>query len=238
MADPEVVPYCGQAPLPSTIWSSWNLDPALLAVLVAAALAVLALRPGQARAAWGLGIAALALAFVSPLCALGSALFSARSFNHLVILGIAAPFLAQALPAPRGSRIALPLAASTIVLWAWHWPAAYAAAYESTAVYWALQIALLASFVWFWRVVLAPATSPVAALLAIGAGAGQMGLLGALLTFAPRALYEVHGLASLPWGLDPLSDQQLGGLLMWVPAFFLYGAFALRTGRRLAEAAA
>jgi putative membrane protein len=57
----------------------------------------------------------------------------------------------------------------------------------------------------------------------------HMGLLGALLTFAPRALFEPHQATTLPWGLSPLADQQLGGLIMWVPGcslFFLAGVVA------------
>ena len=49
-----------------------------------------------------------------------------------------------------------------------------------------------------------------------------MGLLGALLTFAPQALYAAHAVAPLSWGLTPLGDQQLGGLIMWVPAMLPY----------------
>ena len=53
-----------------------------------------------------------------------------------------------------------------------------------------------------------------------------MGLLGALLTLAPRPLFlAVHsaGVTS-PWGLTPLADQQLGGLLMWVPGGLVFAA--------------
>ena len=45
----------------------------------------------------------------------------------------------------------------------------------------------------------------------------QMGLLGALLTFSPTLLYESHLATTLAWGLSPLADQQLGGMIMWIP---------------------
>jgi putative membrane protein len=44
-----------------------------------------------------------------------------------------------------------------------------------------------------------------------------MGLLAALITFAPRPLYEPHLATTWPWDLSPLEDQQLGGLFIWVP---------------------
>jgi putative membrane protein len=45
-----------------------------------------------------------------------------------------------------------------------------------------------------------------------------MGLLGALITLAPRLVYQSHALTAPSWGLTALEDQQLGGLIMWVPA--------------------
>ena len=51
---------------------------------------------------------------------------------------------------------------------------------------------------------------------------GQMGLLGALIVFAPRPLYVVHFASTAAWGLTPLADQQLAGLLMWVLAMIPY----------------
>jgi putative membrane protein len=48
------------------------------------------------------------------------------------------------------------------------------------------------------------------------------GILGALLTFAPRVWYPVYGTTAEAWGLSPLQDQQIGGLIMWVPASLVY----------------
>jgi putative membrane protein len=230
------IPYCGWPPTPVDLAGSWNLDPNLLAALGLAALAGTTLG-GRRRLAWLAGIAVLAIVFVSPLCALASALFAARGLHHLIVAAIAAPLLAVALPAPRATTTVPALAISSAALWLWHWPALYTAAYYETTVYWLMQLALLASFVWFWRTVLSLRVPAIPALLAIGAGAGQMGLLGALLTLAPHPLYEPHKLAPLLWGLDPLQDQQFAGLLMWVPAFFVYGGFALLAARRIDRAA-
>ena len=63
--------------------------------------------------------------------------------------------------------------------------------------------------------------------MALAATIGQMGLLGALIVFAPRPLYLVHFASSFAWGFDPMADQQLAGLLMWVPAMLPYLAVGL-----------
>ena len=55
----------------------------------------------------------------------------------------------------------------------------------------------------------------------------QMGFLGALLTFAPRVLYPVYALRAPEAGLAPLADQQLAGVLMWVPSCLPYLAGAV-----------
>ena len=48
------------------------------------------------------------------------------------------------------------------------------------------------------------------------------GMLGALLTFSPRAWYPAYAGKTEQWGLTLLQDQQLGGLIMWVPAGFVF----------------
>ena len=219
--------YCGPAPLPQEIWTRWNVDPGLVAVLVL--LAILLRRRGEGLAA----TAVLAVAFVSPLCALSSALFSARVVHHVLLVAVAAPLLAQAWPKRGTGGITLPFAVSSLVLWGWHLPAAYDLALAHLGVYWIMQMSLLGSALWFWRAVLAPVRAPVEAFVAVVAGYAQMGMLGAILTFAPRPLYEAHALAPMDWGLSPLVDQQLGGLMMWVPAGLPYAVVAVLLGRRL-----
>ncbi|SFG66496.1 putative membrane protein [Palleronia marisminoris] len=218
--------YCGPPPLPAQLWTSWNFDPPLIAALLVLAVAVRHERAGL------LALGALVLAFVSPLCALSSALFSARVVHHVLLVAIAAPLLASAWPGRRPGSPALPFAVSAVTLWAWHIPAAYDLALANVAVYWVMQITLLASAVWFWRAVLADIGSPVDRLFFIVAGFAQMGMLGAILTFAPGALYAAHAVAPFSWGLTPLQDQQLGGLLMWVPAGIPYAVAAILVARR------
>ena len=224
--------YCGPAPLPEEVLWRWNFDP--LAVAVIAALAVWY---GRSREGV-LGVAVLAVAFLSPLCALSSALFSARVVHHILLVAVAAPLLALAQPARRRTGAGLPFILATALLWLWHLPIAYDAALSDMAVYWIMQASLFGSAWLFWR---AAFSQPE------GSGLGwvflayvAMGLLGALLTLAPQALYSAHASAPLLWGFTPLSDQQLGGLIMWMPAgipFALWGTMLARRAWRSTEAA-
>ncbi|MGH8515704.1 MAG: cytochrome c oxidase assembly protein, partial [Gammaproteobacteria bacterium] len=112
------IPYCGAAPVPADWWQAWNADPVVIAGLSAFALWC-AIRPHLARvrvaanprAAPLTGIAVAAIAWLTPLCAMGVALFSARLTQHLLLALVAAPLLAYGLPArsPRGGFF--PLAA-------------------------------------------------------------------------------------------------------------------------------
>jgi len=218
-----IVAYCGPPAVPADIWTRWNSDPVLLAALAAMAYVVGSGRSADARAGWG-AVALLALVFVSPLCALSSALFAARVVHHVLLVAAIAPLLAIAFPVARlGSPpLALLVAAHAVILWLWHAPGPYAWGLASVAAYWLMQGTLLASAWLLWRAILAPATEPGAALLALVATIAQMGLLGALIAFAPRALYAVHFASAEAWGMSPLADQQLAGLLMWVPAILPY----------------
>lgn len=223
--------YCGPAPMPGALWLSWNLDPPLLAALLGMAFVLRRSRPGLAA------VAVLAVAFVSPLCALSAALFSARVVHHVLLVAVAAPLLAAAWPARRGGGVAVPFLVSTALLWGWHLPASYDLALSDIAVYWAMQVTLLGSATLFWRAVLATGSTPEAVLWSL-AGLMQMGFLGAVLTFAPDPLYAAHAMAPLAWGLTPLGDQQLGGLIMWVPAAVPYLAMIALAARRGWRAAA
>jgi putative membrane protein len=232
-----VIAYCGPAALPADLWQRWNFDPLLLGALGLFALWVARGRCADRRAG-GAALALMALIFVSPLCALSSALFSARVLHHVLLIAAVAPLLARAFPLPRlpSPPLALLVALNAIVLWLWHAPGPYAWGLASVPAYWLMQASLLAAAWLLWRAVLAPPaptgaalfTPTGAALFALGVTVGQMGLLGALLVFAPRPLYWPHFESTAAWGLTPLADQQLAGLLMWVPAMLPYLAVALR----------
>ena len=95
-----------------------------------------------------------------------------------------------------------------------------------------MQATLCGPAVQFWRAILSPEADTTPAVLFVTAGYIQMALLGALLTFAPEPLYAIHKAAPLGWGMSALADQQLGGLVMWVPAGLAYAAFAVLLARR------
>jgi putative membrane protein len=221
-------PYCGAAPLPSDWLARWNLDPVLLAVLALLPFIFFRCRAGGTRdvpafwAAWSMAV----LLFVSPLCALTSALFSARVTHHVLLTAVIAPLLAAILPRlpERWGSLALWTGAHALVFWMWHSPALYAAALASDAVFWTMQLTLLGSAVGLWLAI--RSTEPIWAVTALLATMVQMGLLGALLTFARAPLYIPHLAATGPWGLSPTEDQQLAGLIMWAPGAGLYLAAA------------
>ena len=225
------VPYCGAAPAPAEWLGRWNWDPVLLTVLGALALGYMlrfaAVEPRR-RACFGAALLLLLLLFVSPFCALGSALFSARVVHHVLIATILAPLLVASLP-PRaralGGSLAGWTAAQAIIFWLWHSPSLYGWALAGDAAYWLMQLSLIGSAIGFWAALRrAAAPTAVAALLATMV---QMGLLGALITFSAAPLYAPHFLSTSAWGYTPLEDQQLAGLIMWAPAAGVYLAIAL-----------
>lgn len=218
------VPYCGAAPLPAEWLTRWNLDPLPIAVTVAL---FFLLRARGASLAPLLGGCAVALVlFVSPLCAMASALFSVRVVHHVVLTTVVAPMIALAMPR-RGRGLTAWTLAHAAIFWGWHAPAAYAFALSSDVAYWLMELSLLVSALGFWRAVrAAPAPAAIGALLVTMV---QMGLLGALLTFAATPLYDWHAVTTLAWGFAPVEDQQLAGLIMWVPGagFYLFAALRL-----------
>lgn len=228
MIDLNDIAYCGPAPGPGEIWSAWNTDPALIVALFVAFVAAW-MHGGVPRNRMLAAIGVLAIAFVSPFCAMTSALFSARAAHHLVVIAVAAPLIASAMADRWRVGLAPTFIAATLTLWAWHVPAFYTAALTETWLYWLMQLTLLGTSALFWRALFtAPAPQ---ALIAIAATIGQMGLLGALLTFAPEPLYLHHMVAPVAWGLTPLGDQQLAGLIMWVPGNLPYAILGFLIAR-------
>jgi putative membrane protein len=220
----DAVPFCGLPPRPGEL--AWTLDPLLIGVLLAGLGLGWAL--ASERRLFLAGWAVLAAALLTPLCSLAVALFSVRVGQHLLVMLVAAPLLAAGFRARIAAPGELVLSAIifAVVLWLWHLPAPYALTFVSDAAWWAMHASLLGTAAWFWHGV-QRATRADAALLSGLATAAQMGALGAFLTFAPRPLFAPHAATTLPWGLTPLEDQQLGGLLMWVPGGVAFAGLAL-----------
>lgn len=211
-----------------------------------------------AAGGWG----ALVLALLSPLDAGAERLFSLHMVQHELLMAVAAPLLCLAHPLmaalwvlPRRWRARLRgmfrsprwtgawralLAPATAwalhaaVLWGWHAPAAFNASLASTGWHTTQHIAFLASaLIYWWSLLGAPARSHGGpALLSLFTTLLHTSALGALLALSSRAWYAIDTGMAAAWGLDPLTDQQLGGLVMWGPGALPYLMAALWLAHR------
>ena len=122
------------------------------------------------------------------------------------------------------------LVAQAVVLWGWHLPSAFEAALEHEALHAFQHLTFFASAALFWWALVHGRFGRVgygAGVLVVFATAMHSGLLGALITFAPRPLYATHAARAAAADVLPLEDQQLAGLIMWIPAGVLLAAAAL-----------
>jgi putative membrane protein len=231
--------YCGAPPVPGELLHRFNLDPILVAVLGLVTLAHYALARGRKAKTYALcGWLVASAAFISPLCALSVSLFSARIAQHMILLLVAAPLIALAWPKPLGQRSAwsawIAAAAFFVALWFWHMPTPYDATFGSSLIYWLMHVTLFGSGIALWRELLHHRRSHTGEILLVSTlSSMQMGLLGALFTLAARPLFLAHLSTSAVWGYTPLQDQQLGGILMWVPGIVLFLWVGLRAIQRL-----
>jgi putative membrane protein len=116
-------------------------------------------------------------------------------------------------------------------LWFWHAAVPYDAALDNQLLHVAEHTSFLVTAVLFWRVVIG-ARSPARVSNGLGAllvftMAMQSIFLSVLLTFAREPWYTGYATTTAPWGLAPLADQQLAGVIMWIPAGLVYLAAAL-----------
>ena len=231
--------YCGAPPFPGELLHRFNLDPKLIALLALLTLSHYVLAHGRKAKTYALsGWLVAAAAFVSPLCALSVSLFSARIAQHMILLLVAAPLIALAWPKPfsrHGAWTAWVAAAAFFVaLWFWHMPAPYDATFASSLIYWTMHVTLFGSGIALWRELLHYHRSHTGEILLVSTlSSMQMGLLGAVFTLAARPLFLAHLSTSAVWGYTPLQDQQLGGILIWVPGIILFLWVGLRAIQRL-----
>lgn len=208
------------------------------------------------------GLLALALALVSPLESLSGTLLAAHMTQHVILVTVAPLLLVLGRPEaamlwalPRNWRRALgrsrsrkilsatwrrlerPLTATIlhgIALWLWHAPFLFNAALENSFVHDLEHLSFFLTALLFWSGVTrarAPAALAGAAICCL-ATLIHSGFLGALLTFSAVRIYSADAAAIAAWGLTSLSDQQLAGLIMWVPGGIAYlgAALALSSG--------
>jgi putative membrane protein len=135
--------------------------------------------------------------------------------------------------APLWSWLTDPVAATLlhgIALWTWHEPALYEAALAHPIVHWFQHLSFFITAVLFWWALLrgrARERGYGAAIFYLFATALHSGFLGILLSIARQPLFPVQTSRAPDWGLTPLEDQQLAGLIMWVPAGLVYAGAAL-----------
>ncbi|MGZ8468485.1 MAG: cytochrome c oxidase assembly protein [Gemmatirosa sp.] len=206
--------------------------------------------------AFGLGWLALAIALVSPLHPMGSVLFSAHMTQHELLMVVAAPLLVLARPnvalawalppawrRPATAWARTPAVAGTwrvlttpmhawwvhaLALGAWHLPSLYQATLRSDVVHGLQHASFFGSaLVFWWALLRARRAGRGAAVAYLFAASLATGALGALLTFANSLWYPAYAATTGPWGLTPLDDQRLGGMIMWMPGGLSYMLAAL-----------
>jgi putative membrane protein len=190
----------------------------------------------------------LVLALLSPIDEIGDEyLFSAHMVQHLLLSTLWPPLLLLSLPDwlvrplfQRGwfSAIAsfLTLPAIAIILfnvdvYLWHIPGLYDATLENQWVHIAEHLSFMGFGVLNWWPVLSPLREqrlsyPLQILYLFADGMFMM-VLGIVFTFSPTVFYSPYLTAPRLWGLSPLTDQQLGGLIMWYPGNLPYGVLLI-----------
>jgi cytochrome c oxidase assembly factor CtaG len=112
-----------------------------------------------------------------------------------------------------------------IALWVWHIPALFDATLHSEAIHTLQHLSFLLSALLFWWALIHGRQGAMgygAAVLYVFTTSVHSGALGALITLAGSVWYPSYAPLTASWGLTPLEDQQLGGLIMWIPAGLVY----------------
>lgn len=211
---------------------------------------------------FGAGWLILAAALVSPLHEAGERSFAAHMFEHELIMLAAAPLLVLSQPFavmlwafPNAGRHSLgsatrsrlidgpwqllsaPVAATLIqaaALWLWHAPALFDLALANEGWHAAQHLSFLTSALLFWTAMLSRRTAAGVSALCLVVTSIVSGALGALMAFATSPWYSAYEqLGMAPFGLTPAEDQQVAGLLMWVPGGLVHAGAALLIMRRL-----
>jgi putative membrane protein len=116
------------------------------------------------------------------------------------------------------------------VLWIWHAPALFELTLKNEFVHALQHISFLGSALLFWWALAAPGESRAGyggAILYLFTTALHTGFLGGLLTFTRTSWYPSYRATAPLWGFTALEDQQLGGLIMWIPGGLVYVFAAL-----------
>jgi cytochrome c oxidase assembly factor CtaG len=170
--------------------------------------------------------AALAVVSVELLQPTADQLFAAHMMQHLLLIAVAAPLSVLAGAKIRLSPIGGWMLFVSVFLF-WHWPAAFqwAARYPLTEL---LELAsIFAAAVVFWsNVFQSGRLNDGARALMVMTAAILTDLPGVVMLFAPHAICTMPEENAAHFGLTPLQDQQIAGLLMWVPANLVFFGIA------------
>ncbi len=224
------------------LWQQWDLHPSVvIGLAVLGGLYVYwggLTAPRRRVASFAAALAVLGLALNGPLHSLSDTyLFSAHMVQHLVLTLVFPPLLLYGTAASvvrpllqprwvlRFARWATrPLAAGVLFsapITLWHFPQFYQAALEHHPLHIVQHLVFIATAVIMWWPVLSPvpelprASYPTQLVYLFLLGF-PMSLAGAMITLSEGVLYPFYSAVPRVWGLTPLADQQLGGLLMWV----------------------
>ena len=221
----------------------------------------LVLRRSEALSFVG-GWLVVALALLSPLHDASEQLFSAHMVQHELLMAVAAPLLVLGRPMvamlwglPTGQRydvarfsrlpivrtvwraIARPFHAWLIhgvTIWLWHLPSLFEAALRSETVHAMQHACFVGSALLFWWSIIHGQRRAARgmAVVYLFTTAVHTGVLGALMTFSRAPWYAAYANNAAAWGLTPMADQQLAGLVMWIPASIAYLIAALTIMQR------
>jgi cytochrome c oxidase assembly factor CtaG len=195
------------------------------------------------------GWVAAGAALLGPLDRWSEVLFSAHMAQHEILMLIAAPLMVLGRPhltllwAIRGAARVTPLLETltgpvfvlvlhAVVLWVWHVPALFEAALHNETVHVVQHLGFFITAALFWHALIHGRYGRLGygvGVLYVFATAMHTQILGALLAFGTRVWYPTHAARTAAAGGNAIDDQQLAGVMMWIPfgVVFLFVALAL-----------
>lgn len=190
-----------------------------------------------------LALVFLFLAVVSPIDTLSLVSLSMHMVQHLIMIVVVPPLLILCIPPAVGSlflqnpsvRALLQSFLHPLVVFlvfnaifvGWHVPGNYDLAVRDQSVHIVEHVMFIAGAVISWWPVFShqpelPRSTPGVLMLYLFFMSLPPTIIGALLTFAGYVLYPAYEAVARPWGMSAQADQELAGLLMWLPGGLVY----------------
>jgi putative membrane protein len=249
------------------IMTMWQFEPEIvLGLAIAAALYIAGIRRGAAGKWWRHalffgGLAALALALLSPIEPLADHVFIIHQVEHMLLRSIGPMLLLLSQPqatlirgmpdwlrrglfspivgSPGVRRtfglLSQPVTSTLLfvgVSWFWMIPRWHDIAILNEPIHYTWHVSLLVTGLFFFSTIFDPRPAPAGPKLGTRlvmfwcAAMGNI-LLGALLTFKAAPLYHAYDVMGRMFGLDAMTDEQLGGLTMWIPGCMMFAVSAI-----------